>query len=148
MVAQTTNATNRALTGIKGFDTLTGGLPRGRTSLLIGGPGCGKTIFALETLVEGAQQWGEPGIFVAFEENTSQILPNAGSFGLRNGARSTASTNGSPRAASRASSRPSRRTPTRSSPRNTASSSSSRTAWSCGGIILAAPRDEKFVNAV
>src|SRR6266403_1597003 len=65
-------------TGIEGFDSITGGgLPRNRTTLLLGGPGSGKTVFALQTLVNGARQFGEPGIFVAFEENSRQILINA-----------------------------------------------------------------------
>jgi len=72
----------KAATGIAGFDQGTGGgFPRGRTSLIIGGPGTGKTIFALQTLVHGASQGGEPGIFVAFEENARQIAANAASFG-------------------------------------------------------------------
>jgi circadian clock protein KaiC len=69
-------------TGIEGFDEITrGGLPRGRTSLVVGGPGSGKTVFALQTLVNGARQWAEPGIFVAFEENSRQIAANAATFG-------------------------------------------------------------------
>ncbi len=69
-------------TGIEGFDEITGGgLPRNRTSLVIGGPGCGKTVFALQTLVNSARLWNEPGIFVAFEENSRQIIANAASFG-------------------------------------------------------------------
>lgn len=69
-------------TGIPGFDRSTyGGLPRGRTSLIVGGPGSGKTVFALQTLVNGARQSGEPGIFVAFEESSRQIVANAASFG-------------------------------------------------------------------
>ncbi len=71
----------RALTGIPGFDTLTsGGCPRDRTTLLVGGPGSGKTIFALQSLVEGAHR-KEPGIFVAFEERAKQIVANAACFG-------------------------------------------------------------------
>ena len=69
-------------TGIEGFDAITGGgLPRNRTSLILGDPGGGKTVFALQTLVNGARQFGEPGIFVAFEENSRHILANAASFG-------------------------------------------------------------------
>src|SRR5258708_3329007 len=69
-------------TGIEGFDAITGGgLPRNRTSLILGGPGGGKTVFALQTLVNRARQFGEPGIFVAFEENSRHILANAASFG-------------------------------------------------------------------
>jgi len=58
-----------------------GGLPRGRTTLLVGGSGSGKTILALEFLVHGAQQHDEPGIFVAFEEAPSRIVGNAETFG-------------------------------------------------------------------
>ena len=46
----------KALTGIDGFDEIThGGIPRGRTTLLEGGPGSGKTIMALQTLVHAAR---------------------------------------------------------------------------------------------
>ena len=72
----------KAPTDIPGFDEITGGgLPRGRVTLIIGGPGTGKTVFALETLVNGARDHEEPGIFVAFEENSEQIIANAGTFG-------------------------------------------------------------------
>src|ERR1700722_14020423 len=70
--------------GILGFDEITGGgLPLGRTTLLAGGPGCGKTVFALQFLVNGAKDFGEPGIFVAFEEESRRITANAESFGWR-----------------------------------------------------------------
>lgn len=69
-------------TGIQGFDEITeGGLPRGRTTLAMGGPGCGKTVFALQTLVNGAIRMEEAGLFVAFEESTDQIIANAATFG-------------------------------------------------------------------
>lgn len=72
---------SKALTGIEGFDEIThGGLPRGRTTLLEGGPGSGKTLFALRFLVHGAQACDEPGIFVAFEETSKRIIANAESF--------------------------------------------------------------------
>lgn len=68
-------------TGIHGFDELShGGLPRNRTSLLKGGPGSGKTVFALQSLVNAVRRRQEPGIFVAFEESTRQIIANAASF--------------------------------------------------------------------
>src|ERR1700730_15910801 len=71
----------KVLTGIQGFDEITdGGLPRGRTTLVMGGPGCGKTVFALQTLVHGAQKEKESSIFVAFEESTRQIVANAATF--------------------------------------------------------------------
>jgi len=75
-------ALSKRLTGIKGFDEITdGGLPHGRTTLVMGGPGCGKTVFALQTLVNGAHRTKESGLFVAFEESTRQIVANAATFG-------------------------------------------------------------------
>lgn len=72
----------RALTGIKGLDEIThGGLPAGRTTLLEGGPGSGKTILALQMLVNGVRDSDEPAIFVAFEESSERIVANAGNFG-------------------------------------------------------------------
>jgi circadian clock protein KaiC len=72
----------KAPTDIPGFDEIAfGGLPRGRVTLVIGGPGTGKTVFALEVLVNGARDHQEPGVFVAFEENTDQIVANAATFG-------------------------------------------------------------------
>ncbi len=58
-----------------------GGLPQGRTTLFEGGPGCGKTVMALQTLVNGVRNNGEPGIFVAFEESAERIRLNASRFG-------------------------------------------------------------------
>ena len=72
---------HKAPTGVAGFDSITGGgLPRGRTTLLVGGPGSGKTIFALQFLIQGARA-KEPGIFVAFEETSGRIVANAEGFG-------------------------------------------------------------------
>lgn len=80
--ASTGLAVAKMLTGIQGFDEITtGGLPRGRTTLVMGGPGCGKTVFALQSLVNGATAAKEAGIFVAFEESTRQIVANAVTFG-------------------------------------------------------------------
>ena len=65
-------------TGIRGLDEITGGgLPRQRTTLVVGGPGTGKTILGLQTLVNGSLRSGEPGIFVACEERSDQIVANA-----------------------------------------------------------------------
>ena len=73
----------KAPTGIHGFDQITdGGLPRGRTTLVCGGPGCGKTLFALEFLVRGAAEQGEPGVIVAFEETREELIANAASLGF------------------------------------------------------------------
>ena len=72
----------KAPTGIQGFDGLSGGgLPLGRTTLLAGGPGSGKTLFALQFLVRGARNEHAPGIFVAFEESARRVVANAASFG-------------------------------------------------------------------
>jgi circadian clock protein KaiC len=69
-------------TGITGFDEIArGGIPTGRTTLVIGAPGAGKTVFALQSLVNGARERDEAGIFVAFEENSRQIMANAATFG-------------------------------------------------------------------
>ena len=68
-------------TGIEGFDDLSrGGLPRNRTSLIMGGPGAGKTVFALQSLVNGIRRRQESGIFVAFEEAPRQIMANGATF--------------------------------------------------------------------
>ncbi len=59
----------KVATGILGFDEISrGGLPRNRTSLVMGGPGTGKTVFALQALVNAARERKQPGIFVTFEE--------------------------------------------------------------------------------
>jgi len=72
----------KSATGIVGFDEITGGgLPLGRTTLVVGGPGSGKTIFALQFLAHGARHCQEPGIFVAFEESSGRVVANAESFG-------------------------------------------------------------------
>lgn len=71
----------KVATGIPGFDEITGGgLPRGRPTLVCGGPGCGKTLFGLEFLIHGAEH-GESGVFVSFEENEEDVLRNASSLG-------------------------------------------------------------------
>lgn len=70
-------------TGISGLDAVTGGgLPRGRTTLVCGGPGCGKTLFAAEFLVRGATRYEEPGVFLAFEETADELAANVASLGF------------------------------------------------------------------
>ena len=72
----------KALTGIKGLDEITfGGLPRERATLVCGGPGCGKTLLALEFIVHGATRYNEPGVFVAFEETEEELTQNFLSLG-------------------------------------------------------------------
>ncbi|MEO8519163.1 MAG: ATPase domain-containing protein, partial [Dermatophilaceae bacterium] len=68
-------------TGIKGFDEITGGgLPAGRPSLICGPPGAGKSLFALQFLVNGVRQYEEPGVFLTFEENRADVVADAGSL--------------------------------------------------------------------
>jgi len=68
--------------GIEGFDDITyGGLPFGRTTLLMGGPGSGKTVLALQMLVGASRLHQTPGIFVAFEENARRVSANGKTFG-------------------------------------------------------------------
>jgi circadian clock protein KaiC len=70
-------------TGIQGLDEITGGgLPKGRPTLICGGAGCGKTLFAMEFLVRGARQFNEPGVFMAFEETAKDLTQNVASLGF------------------------------------------------------------------
>jgi circadian clock protein KaiC len=70
-------------TGTKGFDEITGGgLPRGRPSLVCGPPDAGKSLFALQFLVNGVTRYAEPGVFLAFEESRAEVLANVGSLGF------------------------------------------------------------------
>jgi circadian clock protein KaiC len=71
----------RVPTGNPGVDQiLLGGLPQNRTTLISGGPGCGKSILGLEFLVRGALA-GEAGVLVAFEERPDAIRANALTLG-------------------------------------------------------------------
>ncbi len=73
----------KARTGIAGFDEVTGGgLPAGRPTLVCGGPGCGKTLFAMQFLVSGATRFGEPGVFMSFEESSGDLAKNVESLGF------------------------------------------------------------------
>jgi circadian clock protein KaiC len=70
-------------TGIQGLDEITGGgLPRGRPTIVCGGAGCGKTLFAAEFLVRGAAQFDEPGVFLSFEETDTELTANVKSLGF------------------------------------------------------------------
>jgi circadian clock protein KaiC len=73
----------KAPTGIAGFDEITlGGVPRGRPTLICGGPGSGKTLFGMEFLVRGATEYGEPGVFMSFEESIDEMTRNVASLGF------------------------------------------------------------------
>ena len=73
----------KAATGIHGLDEITGGgLPKGRPTLVCGGPGCGKTLLAVEFLIRGATQFDEPGAFISFEETAEELTQNVRSLGF------------------------------------------------------------------
>src|SRR4051812_9483930 len=73
----------KTLTGIAGFDEITGGgLPAGRPTLICGAAGAGKTLFGIETIVRGATAFGEPGVIVTFEEKAEELQQNVASLGL------------------------------------------------------------------
>lgn len=70
-------------TSIQGLDEITGGgLPKGRPTLVCGGAGCGKTLFAMEFLVRGATKYKEPGVFISFEETEKELTANVASLGF------------------------------------------------------------------
>lgn len=74
---------DKAPTHIAGFDEIAGGgVPRGRPTLVCGAAGCGKTLFAMEFLVRGAAELGEPGVFISFEESEKDLAANVSSLGF------------------------------------------------------------------
>src|SRR6201996_2145997 len=80
--AKEAQALAKAPTGILGLDEVTfGGLPAGRPTLVCGGPGCGKTLLATTFLVNGAILFGEPGVFMSFEESSADLIQNVASLG-------------------------------------------------------------------
>ena len=69
-------------TGIPGLDEITyGGLPAGRPTLVCGGPGSGKTLLGITFLVNGAREFGEPGVLMSFEQNAEELAQDVGSLG-------------------------------------------------------------------
>lgn len=82
-LAATTLRLEKAPTGIRGFDQVVeGGLPRGRPTLITGGAGTGKTLFAVEFLARGALEFDEPGVLLAFEETHDELCVNVASLGF------------------------------------------------------------------
>ncbi len=72
----------RAATGIEGFDeTVEGGLVKNSVTLVCGGPGSGKSIFAMQTLVNGIEKYGEHGVYITFEEEVETLLADMKRFG-------------------------------------------------------------------
>ena len=73
----------KAPTGIRGLDEISGGgLPQGRTTIVCGGPGCGKTMLGMEFLIRGVEEYGEPGVLVTFEETPDEMTRNVASLGF------------------------------------------------------------------
>ena len=81
--AKISNRLQKTPTGIRGLDEIAnGGLPKGRTALVCGNAGCGKTILAMEFIARGALDFGEPGVFMAFEETPEELEKNFLSLGF------------------------------------------------------------------
>ena len=77
------NVLIKSPTGIQGLDEiLNGGLPQGRITLVAGGPGCGKSLLASEFVVNGAVEYGEPGVITTFEETQEELEKNLASLGI------------------------------------------------------------------
>jgi circadian clock protein KaiC len=77
------NTLPKTPTSIQGLDEITGGgLPKGRPTLVCGGAGCGKTLFAMEFIVRGATVYNEPGVFISFEETEKELTANVASLGF------------------------------------------------------------------
>jgi circadian clock protein KaiC len=76
-------ALEKTPSGIAGLDKLTyGGLPKGRPTLICGGPGSGKTLCAMQFLVKGATDYDEPGVVLAFEETADDLAKNCAALGF------------------------------------------------------------------
>jgi len=70
-------------TGVRGLDEITsGGLPKGRPTLICGSAGSGKTLIGMQFLVMGALKYGEPGVFMSFEETGEELTQNVRSLGF------------------------------------------------------------------
>ncbi len=83
MVDQTKNPKiEKALTGIAGLDEITfGGLPYARPSLISGYAGSGKTVLAMQFVLNGIAKYDEPGVFISLEETEADLRQNMSSFG-------------------------------------------------------------------
>lgn len=77
------NPLAKSPTGISGLDEVCkGGFPKGRPTLICGSAGCGKTLLAMQFLVKGITEYGEPGVFMSFEESGEDLAQNVSSLGF------------------------------------------------------------------
>lgn len=77
-----TSKFQKSKTGIQGLDDLTyGGIPKNRPTLLAGNSGSGKTLLAMQYIVNGIEMFDEPGIFMSFEEKIADLASNVQSIG-------------------------------------------------------------------
>lgn len=73
---------DRAQTGIIGLDpVIQGGFRRLSTTVVAGGPGSGKTIFAMQYLLNGIKQFNENGVFITFEQSKEDLYALFKNFG-------------------------------------------------------------------
>ena len=73
---------SKSLTGIVGLDDITfGGIPKNRTTLLVGAIGAGKTVLSMACIVNGIVSYNEPGVFMTFEEKKEELQLNLFTLG-------------------------------------------------------------------
>jgi circadian clock protein KaiC len=73
----------KSKTGIKGLDDITyGGIPENRPTVLVGAAGTGKTVLAMQYIINGILMYNEPGVFMTFEEKPDELQTNFSTMGL------------------------------------------------------------------
>jgi circadian clock protein KaiC len=83
MVREKNTEFPKSKSGIEGLDEITGGgFPKGRPTLICGSAGCGKTLMGIQFLVKGVTEFGEPGVFMSFEESSKDLSQNVQSLGF------------------------------------------------------------------
>ena len=82
MVKKLSDSVSTVPTGVEGLDELiSGGFPKGRVILVLGGPGSGKTVLASQFLYKGISNYGENGIMVSLDEGKSHYYAEMLKFG-------------------------------------------------------------------
>ncbi len=73
----------KCITGIRGLDTIPNEIiPQGRPTSVRGASGSAKTLLGMEFLVRGIQNHDEPGVFMCFEECSTDLAQNVASLGF------------------------------------------------------------------